>query len=348
MSSLRRRLVWIVCVIVPLICMEMRSAGSQESCANLQRQLQVLRSSGGAGSNWDRFIQQRMNELGCFGRPGQPQLPTQRRCPDETSYCATNNRCCNPGFICTKFGCIEDGSIDCGTYACGPATKCGRNGGCVPWDANECGEGKFCPAGKVCSKSGEFCLAEGDDDCGTYICDAGTKCAKGGGCVSTDAIKCGDGYCKSGYRCIKKQCVTRKEATAFRRIRNFIKRQYGDFAERAAMELTGSALKRSGLTGDLPLSMSLKNKSEQMAPWRPLPSSFSDDPFKASIPARTPGPPVDPFTLEPVVPDAPPVDRGVPDSKHLLPGRGKPGEGPPPCSINRKTYQFVCTSTFRR
>jgi hypothetical protein len=79
-------------------------AHAQESCANLQNQAQVLRSHGGAGDPWDTFIQQKMQQLGCFGGQQQtiaPQPPSQSRftppawspppLPPEPRYDIANN-----------------------------------------------------------------------------------------------------------------------------------------------------------------------------------------------------------------------------------------------------------------
>ncbi|WP_210209483.1 hypothetical protein [Undibacter mobilis] len=123
-----------------------RDVAAQESCSNLQYQLSVLRSSGGAGSEWDFFIQRRMQELGCFGGQGQ----TTSRCPAGTEYCPRFNLCCGSGNYCSVYGCIQRGSIECGGYSCSPGNQCSRGGGCIPEGAVDCGSGSYCQEGSVC------------------------------------------------------------------------------------------------------------------------------------------------------------------------------------------------------
>jgi hypothetical protein len=72
------------CAICPLIFLNTTiGARAQESCANLQQQLAIMRSSGGAGSQWDTWVQQRMQQLGCFGGQQQTIAP---RAPSESRY----------------------------------------------------------------------------------------------------------------------------------------------------------------------------------------------------------------------------------------------------------------------
>ena len=54
-------------------------------------------------------------------------VPNQQQsvCPSNTSYCAAVNLCCNAGFKCAS-------------------------GGCIPTDADDCGNGQYCPAGQKC------------------------------------------------------------------------------------------------------------------------------------------------------------------------------------------------------
>jgi hypothetical protein len=89
--------------------------------------------------------------------------------------------------LCTKFGCVPQGSFDCGSFYCVPGQKCGTSG-CVPTDAEDCGNGRYCRAG--------------------------SKCASGGGCIRADAVDCGNGRsCAAGLTCVpaSNECLTQSE-----------------------------------------------------------------------------------------------------------------------------------------
>jgi len=70
-----------------------------------------------------------------------------------------------------------------------------------------CGNG-YCPYGTTCSRNGNFCLSQGQVDCGTYTCGNGNKCGSGNRCFPIDVNECGPGYCQPGLMCTSnKQCV---------------------------------------------------------------------------------------------------------------------------------------------
>lgn len=123
-----------------------------------------------------------------------------RRIPRGTVSCG-NGMYCDPGMQCASNNrCIPAGSVDCGTYACNPGTKC-SSAGCIAEDASDCGNQRYCEAGYKCSRDGMRCLAQDSVDCGSYSCSAGYKCKKQGGCVPKDYTECGTEYCKPGIRC---------------------------------------------------------------------------------------------------------------------------------------------------
>ena len=136
----------IILAIFVFCHVDLREASAQESCGNLQHQLQILRSSGGAGSEWEAFAIQRMQQLGCFGGQSQQSSP----CPADMEYCPRVNLCCGSGNYCSVYGCIQRGSIECGGYSCSPGNQCSRGGGCIPQDTVDCGGGRYCQEGNVC------------------------------------------------------------------------------------------------------------------------------------------------------------------------------------------------------
>lgn len=190
----------LVCIAVLAACnCWSGSARAQESCANLQYQLQILRGSGGGGSQWEAFAIQRMHELGCFGP----------RCPGNTVECG--NACCNEGFYCSKYGCTPHGAVDCGTGYCNPGQKCSRGGSCIPEDRVDCGTFN-CPEGTTCARGHRACLAADDTDCNGYHCGAGKKCASGRSCIPEDNVDCGINSkisCRPGSKCSRdgKRCL---------------------------------------------------------------------------------------------------------------------------------------------
>jgi hypothetical protein len=264
----------------------------------------------------------------------------QLSCPSGTSLCGTI--CCNAGFMCSKFGCVQPGSIDCGTHACGPDQQCGTGQSCLPRGAADCGNGTYCNAGQRCSQNGQYCLGAGDIDCGTYSCQSGNKCSRFGGCISADAIECGTGYCNPGNRCVADKCVRSQTATILDRISQFFSAR-GDMVTNA-IPLISDQLARVKLGSGEQLSSAL-NGQPQSTPWQPLPAGFLNDPFSQSKPAQQGGAPTDPFTGMPIATGVP-ATIGSPQAANSLPPPGQLNDQPTGCSVNPTTYQFVCASTF--
>lgn len=128
------------------VATETRTTQAQESCANLQHQLRILRGSGGAGSQWEAFAIRRMHELGCFGR--------KRAAP-----------ACKKGFYVSGGKCVREGQKRCGNEnrSCPKDLKC-IPGGCAPKDASVCpgGKGNFCKTPNLCATG-----LDGKDACFT-------------------------------------------------------------------------------------------------------------------------------------------------------------------------------------
>src|SRR5262249_6494129 len=118
-------------------------AVAQSVCAQLQQSIETLRSSGGAGSQWEAMAIQQLRQYGCLGGSSsqEPQIPPgSTRCG--SGYCQAGTKCARNGT------CIAADAVDCGTFACPAGNKCTRNG-CLPFGAVACGSG-FCNAGLSC------------------------------------------------------------------------------------------------------------------------------------------------------------------------------------------------------
>ncbi len=116
---------------------------AQNVCAQLQQSIQTLRSSGGAGSEYEALATRQLRQYGCLGEssPQESQIPP--------------------------------GSSRCGTGYCQAGTKCSRSGMCIASDAVDCGS-RVCPAGNKCTRDG--CLPPGAVACGPGFCTAGLSC----------------------------------------------------------------------------------------------------------------------------------------------------------------------------
>lgn len=87
-----------------------------------------------------------------YGVPCRQAAPqADPRCPPNTTYCHGFNFCCNnDGWYCSRYGCIQQGSIECGGYYCNPGSKCGSRRQCFPADVVDCGNGQWCQQGTNC------------------------------------------------------------------------------------------------------------------------------------------------------------------------------------------------------
>jgi hypothetical protein len=89
-----------------------------------------------------------------------------------------------------------------GSAECLSGERLSVTGGCIPFDAVDCGDGTNCPAGNFCG-SANSCIPDGKVDCGDgSSCPAGNTCGSVNSCVPAGARDCGDGTsCRSGYVC---------------------------------------------------------------------------------------------------------------------------------------------------
>lgn len=90
---------------------------------------------------------------GSFANYGQACAQAAPMCPQGTSYCSNARLCCNPGYYCSVYGCTPHGAVDCSGYYCNPGQQCGSARSCMPAGVVDCGQGRHCPAGRVCWKA---------------------------------------------------------------------------------------------------------------------------------------------------------------------------------------------------
>jgi hypothetical protein len=135
--------------------------------------------------------------------------------------------------------------------------------------------------------------------------------------------------------------VSARSASALERIIQFAWRK-GDYADQ--LTTRGIQFTTSGLQPGEPLSKALSKSSPAPIVWAP--TLYREDPFAKSLPARVPGPPVDPFTGRRIDPDTAPTATSSP-SGSVLPPPGQLKQTPAGCTINPNTFQFSCPATFR-
>jgi hypothetical protein len=185
-------------------CPSYRAGQSSDSCAELQREKQLLVQQweaarrnfagnpyGGAESNWQanlaRLQQLNAEIANCqaAGAPAPTPAPQQQ----------------------TQF------PVNCGSYSCRAGSYCGSNNSCLTDGTNDCGSGKSCPGDKKCAKNGTACLATDTIDCGSFFCGAGHKCGTGNQCIARDAVDCGGGRsCIAGSVCTRDgSCITKEQ-----------------------------------------------------------------------------------------------------------------------------------------
>jgi hypothetical protein len=159
--------------------------------------------------------------------PGQKLASGGGCIPIEAEDCG-NGQFCAEGHVCTPYGCMPKGSVDCGTFYCKSGSRCSVNRqmcvspGDIDCGAYTCGPGKKCASGwqgclnvtdvdcgtyscgpgKTCASGRKACLSPTDVDCGTYICEAGSRCASGRmSCIPAGGIDCGTYSCGPGKKC---------------------------------------------------------------------------------------------------------------------------------------------------
>jgi hypothetical protein len=91
-----------------------------------------------------------------------------------------------------------------------------------------------CAAGNKCSRAGG-CIPQEAVDCGTYTCNAGMKCGSRNQCMAWDAVDCGGGKsCPVGHVCLKAgaECLTPQQIAE------------RDAAERARKQAEAERIKR--------------------------------------------------------------------------------------------------------
>jgi hypothetical protein len=234
---------------------------AQNVCAQLQQSIQTLRSSGGAGSEWEAMAIRQLRENGCLGGSSlqQPQIPP--------------------------------GSTRCGTAYCQAGTKCARNGSCIASDAV---------------------------DCGKFACSAGNTCTRDG-CRPLGAVACGSGYCNAGLSCVSNQCVAPQQAAS------------GNFLMRYFSSLGSPISSRApNITGNQSLSSAVQQRNVQTMPTPYGLEKLLNDPYvgKPMPASQLPRPSVDLFGSHPIESQSPQQPTVRPAAPAVQTGQQQPTNGP--------------------
>lgn len=80
----------------------------------------------------------------------------------------------------------------------------------IPPGSTRCGAG-YCQAGTKCARNGT-CIVSDAVDCGRFACPAGNRCTRNG-CLPLGAASCGSGYCNAGLSCVNNQCVPEQKSS---------------------------------------------------------------------------------------------------------------------------------------
>ena len=120
---------------------------------------------------------------------------------------------CEPGQRCASShrACLDFGDVDCGAHSCRSGYYCGSSNSCLADGSADCGNGTSCPTGRKCSRDAKRCLSTDAVDCGSYSCNAGSKCGSGNSCLHRDWVDCGGGKsCAPGQVCVNggSECLT--------------------------------------------------------------------------------------------------------------------------------------------
>lgn len=184
-------------------CAGAATAAQSDSCAELQREKQILLNQwnaarggfaanpyGGAESNWQTMMA-RLQQLNAAIANCGDAVPQHQPAPQQTEF-----------------------PVNCGTYSCRAGNVCGSRNTCLQDGANDCGNGQSCAGNTKCSRNGEKCLPQDTVDCGSFFCNAGSKCGSGNNCLASNAVDCGGGKsCPAGNVCVRggAECLTRQE-----------------------------------------------------------------------------------------------------------------------------------------
>jgi hypothetical protein len=113
-------------------------------------------------------------------------------------------------------GCMQIGMVCGNGRFCPPGKKCARSGGCLDVNSVDCG-GYACLAGGTCCNGhccspGQACTTDGCKQIGmqcgnSRFCTPGFRCSSGGGCIPINSVDCGGGRsCPVGSACTTLGC----------------------------------------------------------------------------------------------------------------------------------------------
>ena len=163
----------------------------------------------------------------------------------------------------------------------------------IPPGSTQCGNA-YCQAGTKCARNGT-CIASDAVDCGTSVCPAGNKCTRNG-CQPLGAVACGSGYCSAGLSCVNNQCVSPQQSAS----RSFLMKYLFGFGSSQSSQ----ALK---IAGNQSLSSLVQQRNVQTLPTPYGIEKLLNDPYvgKPMPASQLPQPSVDLFGTHPIASQSP-------------------------------------------
>jgi hypothetical protein len=173
----------------------------------------------------------------------------------------------------------------------------------IPAGSTPCGAG-YCEAGTKCAKNGT-CIMSDAVDCGRYACPAGNKCTRNG-CLPIGAVSCGSGYCGAGLSCVNNQCVPPTQSAS----NGFLMKLFSGLGSPFSSQIPNIVPNQS-------LSSALQQRNVQTSPTSYGMEKLFNDPYvgKPMPASQLPQPSVDQFGTHPSAsqsPQQPAVKPAVP------------------------------------
>lgn len=219
---------------------------------------------------------------------------------------------------------------------CPDGSFAGLNSGCqqqnrqqtqIPPGSTRCGAG-YCQAGTKCARNGT-CIMSDAVDCGRFACPSGNKCTRNG-CLPIGAAPCGSGYCTAGLSCVKNQCVPEQPSSNSSLLMKFFVGGGGYLSSYAPK-----------ITGDQSLSSAVQQRNVQTLPTSYGIEKLFNDPYVGKpVPAsELPKPSVDVFGTHPMAKQSPWQSTVKPAAPAEQSGQQQPTAKPAPPAVQTGAQQ---------